>query len=46
LSNTNLNLKSCIENEVAFLSYDAVIYVHNLSYGNCEQESRTENGRV
>jgi len=39
-------LKCRIANEVAFLLYDAVIYFHSLSYGNCEQENRTENERV
>jgi len=43
---TNLNMKYRIGNEVAFLFYDAVIYFYSLSYGNCEQENRTENERV
>jgi len=45
-TNTNLIMKCRIENEVAFLFYAAVIDLHSLSYGNCEQENRTENERV
>jgi len=39
-------VKCRIENEVAFLVCAAVINLHSLSYGNCEQENRTENERV
>ena len=45
-NNTYLDVKCCTENEVSFSLYDAVNNLHSLSYGNCEQENGTRNGRV
>jgi len=41
-----LTIRWRIENEVAFLLYNAVIDLHSLSYGNYELGNRTKNEQV